>query len=111
MRSRIPLIILVLLACFLAAAPTVALAGSRTVVAQGTEDSETTGEDSGGTGQSDPKSETGSEQEATQEETTETGPPWTYQMARISVVLLVLIALAIGRLYYKLVASRQRSAA
>jgi hypothetical protein len=36
------------------------------------------------------------------------GPPWTYQMARISVVLLVLIIAAVGLLYYRLVIARQR---
>jgi hypothetical protein len=36
------------------------------------------------------------------------GPPWTYQMARISIVLLVLIIAAVGLLYYRLVIARQR---
>ena len=36
------------------------------------------------------------------------GPPWTYQMARISVVLLVLIIAAVALLYYRLVLARQR---
>jgi 4-amino-4-deoxy-L-arabinose transferase-like glycosyltransferase len=38
----------------------------------------------------------------------ETGPPWTYQMARLSVALLVLLALGIGLMYYRLIAKRQR---
>jgi hypothetical protein len=36
------------------------------------------------------------------------GPPWTYQMARISIVLLVLILGAVALLYYRLVIARQR---
>lgn len=36
------------------------------------------------------------------------GPPWTYQMARISIVLLVLIIAAVALLYYRLVIARQR---
>ena len=36
------------------------------------------------------------------------GPPWTYQMARISIVLLLLIIAAVGLLYYRLVIARQR---
>ncbi len=107
MRSRFSLIVLVLLGCLFVTAP--ALADPGLVIAQ--EDAETSGEDEGGQGQGDPEAETGTEEGASQEATTETGPPWTYQMARISIVLLILVALAIGRLYYKLVSSRQRSAA
>jgi hypothetical protein len=36
------------------------------------------------------------------------GPPWTYQMARISIVLLLMIIAAVGLLYYRLVIARQR---
>jgi hypothetical protein len=36
------------------------------------------------------------------------GPPWTYQMARISIVLLVVIIAAVALLYYRLVVARQR---
>ncbi|MDP9226576.1 MAG: hypothetical protein M3P18_22595 [Actinomycetota bacterium] len=36
------------------------------------------------------------------------GPPWTYQMARISVVLLVLMIAGVAGLYYRLVIARQR---
>jgi hypothetical protein len=36
------------------------------------------------------------------------GPPWTYQMARISIVLLLLIIAAVALLYYRLVIARQR---
>jgi hypothetical protein len=36
------------------------------------------------------------------------GPPWTYQMARISIVLLILILGAVALLYYRLVVARQR---
>lgn len=74
------------------------------------QDSETQGETGGG-GQSDPEAETGSEEETTEEAATETGPPWTFQMARIALVLSVLLGLAIARWYYKLVASRQKGAA
>lgn len=110
MRKRFSLIVLVSLGCLFMSAP--AFAHPALVIAQGTDsDSDTSGEDEGGQGQSDPEAETGTEEDASQDAATETGPPWTFQMARISIVLLVLIALAIGRLYYKLVASRQRGAA
>jgi hypothetical protein len=39
---------------------------------------------------------------------TETGPPWTYQMARITVVLVVFLGLGLGLLYYRLVVRRRR---
>ena len=38
----------------------------------------------------------------------ETGPPWTYQMARISLGLVALILLAVAATYYRLVIRRQR---
>jgi hypothetical protein len=38
----------------------------------------------------------------------EAGPPWTYQMARISLALLALLLLGMGAVYYRLVVKRQR---
>jgi hypothetical protein len=38
----------------------------------------------------------------------EAGPPWTYQMARISLLLLALMLLGMGAVYYRLVVRRQR---
>ena len=38
----------------------------------------------------------------------ETGPPWTYQMARIALVLLALTLLAVAFAYYRFVAVRRR---
>jgi hypothetical protein len=38
----------------------------------------------------------------------ETGPPWTYQMARIALVLLVLTLLGVAFAYYRFVAIRRR---
>ena len=40
--------------------------------------------------------------------TAETGPPWTYQMARLGLVLLVLLFVAVGLWYYRLVVVRAR---
>jgi hypothetical protein len=39
---------------------------------------------------------------------TETGPPWTYQMARITLVLVAFLGLGLGLLYYRLVVRRRR---
>ena len=77
---------------------------------------ETTEDGSGGDdeiseGQGDPEAETGSGEDATEEAEVETGPPWTYQMARIILALLVLLGLSIGWMYWKLVVSRQKGAA
>ena len=41
----------------------------------------------------------------------EAGPPWTYQMARIMLILLALLLLAVGATYYRLVIRRQRGLA
>ena len=68
------------------------------------------GNEAEGEGQSDADAETGAgagEQEAAEEEE---GPPWTYQMARIGIALMLLIGLAMGLLYYRMIASRQRAA-
>jgi hypothetical protein len=50
-------------------------------------------------------------QEEGEGSTEETGPPWTFQMARISIVLLVFLFAGIGWIYYKLVVRRRRGEA
>ncbi len=60
-----------------------------------------------GEGQDEPEAETGAGEGET-EEAEEGGPPWTYQMARISIALTVLLALGMGYLYYRLVVVRRR---
>ncbi|MDQ3619717.1 MAG: hypothetical protein M3391_06245 [Actinomycetota bacterium] len=74
------------------------------------QDDEGAGQESGGEGegQDDPEAETGAGT-GESEEVEETGPVWTYQMARIVVVLLVLLLAAIGFLYWRLVGQRRRS--
>jgi len=68
------------------------------------------GQESGGEGegQDDPGAESGAGA-GESEEVEETGPVWTYQMARIVVVLLLLLLAAIGFLYWRLVGQRRRS--
>ena len=68
------------------------------------------GNETEGEGQSDADAETGAgegEQEAAVEEE---GPPWTYQMARIGIGLMVIVGILMGLLYYRMIASRQRAA-
>lgn len=83
---------------------------------EGTEQSEggTTGGDEGDDqesgGQDEPEAETGSGADQTKEAVTETGPPWTYQMARIAFASLFLLGLAVAGAYYRFVVVRQRGA-
>lgn len=68
------------------------------------------GEDQEAGGGDEPAAETGSGADDTGEAVTETGPPWTYQMARIALASLLLLALAIAGAYYRFVVTRQRGA-
>ena len=77
-------------------------------VEEGTESGTTGGETEEGEGQEDPGAQT--DPGAGEAAETETGPPWTYQMARIGLVLLVFLGLAIGLAWYRFVGSRQRVA-
>lgn len=59
-------------------------------------------------GEGEPAAETGAgegEQEAAADEE---GPQWTYQMSKITLVMLLLLFLAMGALYYRMIARRQR---
>ena len=113
MRSRTA--VLLLLLALVANAAFITTPASAAVLAQQPgEDAETSGgegQDEGeGAGQDDPEAETGAGEGETEEgaapETT--GPPWTYQMARITLALLVLLALGLGYLYFRLIASRRK---
>jgi hypothetical protein len=64
-------------------------------------------EESENQGGDDAPAETGGQGE-TEGGGEETGPPWTYQMSRISVVMLVGLVAGIGWVYYKLVVKRSR---
>ena len=107
MRARWISIFTILLMLFVAASP--ALAQD-----QGDESSqEQSGEEAeeGGEGQSDADAETGAgEEEQEAAATEEEGPPWTYQMARITLVLLLLLFAAFGLMYYRGVVVRSRGA-
>ncbi len=59
-------------------------------------------------GEGEPAAETGAgegEQGAAAEEE---GPQWTYQMSKITLVMLLLLFVAMGALYYRMIARRQR---
>ena len=68
------------------------------------------GDDQESGGQDEPEAETGSGADETEEAVEETGPPWTYQMARMALAALFLLGLAIAGAYYRFVVLRQRGA-
>ena len=73
----------------------------------GTTDESGPGEEGG---EGDPEAEVGADegQEGATEE--EEGPQWTYQMSKITLVMLLLLFLAMGALYYRMIAKRQSGA-
>lgn len=116
MRSR--LLLALLMAFVLSGVALVpSFAHAATVLAQedGTENENAEGgEDTEGEGQSDADAETGASEEEAEggaSSPEEEGPPWTYQMARISLLLILFFLLGMGLLYYKLIGSRQRGSA
>ncbi|HYI45585.1 MAG TPA: hypothetical protein VE174_09055 [Actinomycetota bacterium] len=114
MRARLLqlfLLIAVLGAVMVPASAVVAAPRVPIVLAQEEETDTEEGEadDSGGEGQDDPAAETGADEEAPVEE--ETGPPWTYQMARMSIGLILLLAIGMALLYRRLIGGRQKTGA
>ncbi len=115
MRSRATLLMVLALVmgALIAAAPPAGASDDAILAQQPTEDPAAEGgegQDAEGEGQSDPDAETGANEEQTEDAATPetTGPPWTYQMARITLALLVVLALGLAYLYYRLVAQRRR---
>ena len=105
------LLLAVLCAALLPASTAVAAPRHQIVLAQEEETDTEEGEssDSGGEGQDDPEAETGADEEAPVEE--ETGPVWTYQMARMSVGLILLLGVGMALLYRRLIGGRQKTGA
>jgi hypothetical protein len=111
MRSRTLSALLLVILLGSLALPQVASAATVLAQQEGTENENAEGgEESEGEGQSDADAETGAgEEEAEGAAEEEEGPPWTYQMARISILLILFFLLGMGLLYYKLIGSRGRS--
>ena len=110
MRVRLAAVISLCLICWFSLPVSVAHAGTVTLSQEAETEEGEAGNEGEGEGQSDADAETGAgadEQEAAVEEE---GPPWTYQMARIGIVLMLIVGLLMGVLYYRMIASRQRSA-
>jgi hypothetical protein len=102
MRARLALASLLALS-ITTLSPLVGPAVASTQVTAQEEESE--GQDQGG---QDPETETGADEGETEGAAEETGPPWTYQMARMGIALMVVLALGIGLAYYRFVTKRQR---
>lgn len=64
-----------------------------------------------GTGQSDEEAESGVDEGESGGAVEETGPPWTYQMARMALGIVFLVFLMVGFTYYQFVWRRQKGAA
>ena len=69
------------------------------------------GEGSEGAGQSDAEAESGVGEGESGGEAAEPGPPWTYQMARMAIGLVLLMFLMVGFTYYHFVYRRQKGTA
>ena len=113
MVKKVLLIVFATMLVTLAVSPAIAASRTGIVVAQGTDTEEgegaQEGQGEGGKGQDDPEAETdpGAGEEAAEEET---GPPWTYQMARMSVGLVILLLAGTAFLYYRMIGARQKRA-
>jgi hypothetical protein len=103
MRARIAILLLAVLAVPVSTRVAVAEdAGLISSVMAQEEEAETE------TGGQDTEAETGAGQGETESAPAEPGPPWTFQMARIGGVLVLLLLAGIGWWYYRLIFRRQR---
>jgi hypothetical protein len=106
MRARVAILLLAVLAVPVSAPLARAAdetSGFRNSVLAQEEEAET--ETGGGQGT---EAETGAGEGETQQAPTEPGPPWTFQMARIGGLLVILLLGGIGWWYYRLIIKRQR---
>jgi hypothetical protein len=104
MSGRLLVVVIGVLAV-VGAAPAIAATSSDDQLGRGllAQEEETEGQDTGGT-----EEETGAGQGETQQAPPETGPPWTFQMARIGGGLVLLLLAGIGWWYYRFIVKRQR---
>jgi hypothetical protein len=106
MRARFALVFVVLLGALYATAPA-ALASNHPVLAQSPSGGSS---DSGAKGDG-AKTDSGDDAKAETPVVEEEGPPWTYQMAKITFAMLFLVFLGMGLSYWKLIGSRQKGTA
>lgn len=106
MRARIA--ILMALAAIVGSLMTAPLAHAQAEVTLSQQNQEEGDSESGGSGNRGDEGQQGEGGGESDEAAEETGPPWTYQMARISLILLFLTLLAVGFAYYRFVATRRK---
>lgn len=113
LRRLVPIVFALLLLGVQAASMVPARAALYLAQQEGTENENAGGGEEGdGAGQSGADAETGAGEDAAEGEVAEEeGPPWTYQMARISIALILILVAGVGLLYYKHIASRQKGTA
>jgi hypothetical protein len=114
MRVRLALVLALLTGAFVASIPAVH-AAPRHVLAQAdtdsqSEDSSSSSDTQKDEGQGGADAETGADKKAQEPAEEEEGPPWTYQMAKITLAMLALVFLGMGLAYWRLIGSRQRGA-
>jgi hypothetical protein len=115
MRARVAIALMLGLAAWLALTAPVPAAGL--VAAQEPnqeedvvgEEEEAGGQEGANRGAREEGAEVGADEGET-EGASETGPPWTYQMAWLGLLLLVAMGAAVGLAYYRFVVRRQRGA-
>lgn len=115
MRLR-TFLLLMLVASLLGATAPVATAAvgnhHDVVLAQdaGTDSDQGESGDDVGEGQNDPEAETDpGEGDRAAEGEEEEGPPWTYQMARLTIGLILLLGVGIALMYRRMIGVRQKS--
>lgn len=112
MRARLAIlpVLLVAVAALLPAPLANATSGHHLYLSQAEPGDETTEQNNQGGKGEDAETEVGADEESSEEGSSEveTGPLWTYQMARMSFALILVLLLGAGFWYYRLVVKRGR---
>lgn len=110
MRARLAAVLSLVLICSFSLPLSAAHGGTVTLSQEAETEEGESGNEAEGEGQGDADAETGASADEQEAAVEEEGPPWTYQMARIGIVLMLIVGLLMGGLYYRMIASRQRAA-
>lgn len=111
MRARLAILPVLLVAVFaLMPATAIASTGHRIYLTQADPGDESNEQSNQGDQGESPKPEVGADKDQSQEGTSEVeaGPLWTYQMARMSLALMLVLLLGAGYWYYRFVVRRRR---
>lgn len=112
MRARLAILPVLLVAVIAAfpMSPAAASSGGRHYLSQAEPGDESNEQNNQGDQGENADTEVGADEGSTQEGASEVeaGPLWTYQMARMSLALLLVLLLGAGFWYYRFVVTRQR---